>query len=396
MAGVFNGRKNIESDGTGATWQPNGNSVIDLGRYYGKRNLATILTITGNIQATSQTAVNSDTEFFIDYKDDHFYNLLSNLQIRLNGSTEVKNENSLVIFRVLNTLQNRGKFEWNQLPTSITIPNGQTSALAPFELVIVIPYAMFDAIQATQTNIPTWLFSSFQMSYKNEIDSSVFNKLAQDSTNTKSATISLQSAYVNCQAKYWQTGAIDAKTQAEYLDKMGNLYVHKVITKGFAGGGKGQYIELTPNIWVKDFTLIFRNSATNERIDGFIDKIRISDGNNILVDTTPSIIKNDMISRFSLSKTLFGKELADSPDGKGLYYGVYRIDSNYFGEMNNSKVFASWNQPRLTIDFKDDLQGIITAGQEIVVEVHQAYEETPQLLQQVAAAEAQAQANAQG
>lgn len=394
MAGVFNGRKNIEADGTGATWQPNGNSVIDLGRYQGKRNLATILVITGIVSASVTTATTKAETLDISYKDDHFYNLLSNVQIRLNGSTEVKNVQSLTCFRILNTLQNRGKFEYNNIPLQVTIPQGATKGTAPFELVIVIPYSMFDMIQATQCNIPTWLFSSFQMSFKNEIASSVFAATSNNGSIT--ANINIDTAYINCSAKYWQTGAIQATSQEDYLDKMGNLYVQKTITKGFGGGGKGQYMELTPNIWVKDFTLIFRNSRTNERIDGFIDRIRISDGSQILVDTSPAIIKNDMISRFSLSKMLFERELADSPDGKGLYYGVYRIDSNYFGEMNNSRVFASWNQPRLTLDLNDDVSSVISTGEEIVVEVVQSYEETPQLLRQLAQAEANAQAARQG
>lgn len=391
MAGVFTGRKNIEADGTGAQWQPNGNVVIDLGRYRNKRNLATILTISGIITAKVATAPTTDagTVVPIAYKDDHFFNLASNVQIKLNGNTEVKNVNSLAIFRFMNVLQNRGKFEYRELPESITIPKGQTTASAEFLVLVTIPYSLFDMLGATQCNIPTWLFSSFQLTYKNEEQSLVFNQ-----PTTAGQSLELANAYVNCQAKYWLTDEIRESDPVKFAEKMGNLYTQKVISKGFSGGGKGQYIELTPNIWVKDYILVFRNSQTNERIDDISTRVKIADGNNILVDTTPAILKNDMMNRFSLSQALFERELADSPDGKGIFYGVYHISTNYFGDMQNSLVFASWNQPRLYIDFIDNLG--LAVGQEVLVEVYQSYEEQPQLLQQVARAEANAIAGAQG
>lgn len=400
MAGVFNGRKNIEADGTGAVWQPNSNVVIDLGRYRNKRSLGTILTITGNIVVSVATAPTTATEYILRYKDDHFYNLFSNAQIKLNGNTEVKNVTSLAIFRFLNTLQNRGKFEYKEIPNSVTIPANQTSASVPFKLIITIPYAMFDQIGATQCNICTWLFSSYQLTYKNEPQESAIYDIARLSTTPNSdangASVKLEGVYVNAQAKYWLTPEITASDSVAFLNAMGNLYIQKVISKGFAGGGKGQYMELTPNLWVKDYTIVARNSETNERIDGIFDRIKIADGNNILIDTTPEILKNDMLQKFSMSQMLFEKELADSPDGKGVFYGVYRVDTNYFGDMNNSLVFASWNQPRLTIDFNEKFSEVISAGQEVIIEVYQSSEEQPQLLQQVAQAEANRLAQAQG
>lgn len=391
MAGVFQGRKNIEADGTGAQWQPNGNVVIDLGRYRNKRNLATILTISGLITAKVTTAPTAEggVNVTIPYKDDHFFNLASNVQIKLNGNTEVKNITSLAIFRFMNVLQNRGKFEYKNLPESINIPKSQTSASASFEVLVTIPYSLFDMLGATQCNIPTWLFSSFQLTYKNEVQDVVFSQ-----PTTAGQSVELTNAYVNCQAKYWLTDEIRTSDPKAFAEQMGNLYTQKVISKGFSGGGKGQYIELTPNIWVKDYILVFRNSQTNERIDGIITRLKIADGNNILVDTTPAVLKNDMMNRFSLSQALFDRELADSPDGKGIFYGVYHISTNYFGDMQNSLVFASWNQPRVYIDFVDNLG--LTTGQEVLVEVYQSYEEQPQLLQQVAMAEANAQAQSQG
>ena len=391
MAGVFQGRKNIEADGTGAQWQPNGNVVIDLGRYRNKRNLATILTLSGILTASVTTAPTTDAgiDVPISYKDDHFFNLCSNVQVKLNGNTEVKNVTSLAIFRYFNVLQNRGKFEYRNMPTKINIPKGQTSAQAAFELIVTIPYALFDMLGATQCNIPTWLFSSFQLTYKNEVQDVVFSQPA-----TAGQKIELTNAYVNCSAKQWITDEIRDSNPVAFAEKMGNLFVQKVISKGFSGGGKGQYIELTPNIWCKDYVVVFRNSQTNERLDGIATRIKIADGNNILVDTTPAILKNDMMTRFSLSQALFEKELADSPDGKGIFYGVYHIGTNYFGDMQNSLVFQSWNQPRLYIDFVETLN--LQAGQEVLVEVYQAYEEQPQLLQQVATAEANKIAQAQG
>ncbi|WP_300731525.1 hypothetical protein [uncultured Helicobacter sp.] len=401
MAGVFNGRKNIEPDGTGAQWQPNGNVVIDLGRYRNKRALATILTITGQIVAKVTTAPASDTAYTINYADDHIYNLFSNVQIKLNGNTEVKNVTSLAVFRFINTLQNRGKFEYREIPESVSIKAGQTQGVAEFKLVITIPFAMFDQIGATQTNICTWLFNSFQLTYKNEPQEVCFKSMlarAQGASNDEgAATLSLANTYVNCSSKYWITSEIQANTQEDFLSQMGNLYVQKVISKGFSGGGKGQYIELTPNLWIKDFIIVFRNSQTNERLDGMIDRIKIADGNNILVDTTPEILKNEMLQKFSLSQMLFGKELSDSPDGKGVFYGVYHIASNYFGDMNNSLVFMSFNQMRLSIDFNDKFASVLNgATEEILVEVYQNYEDSPQLLQQVALAEANRTAQAQG
>lgn len=401
MAGVFNGRKNIEFDGTGSQWQPNGNVVVDLGRYRNKRNLATILTITGNIKATVATAPSAETSYNILYKDDHFYNLFSNFQVKLNGNTEVKNVTSLAIFRFMNVLQNRGKFEFRDVPSQITIKANETTGYVPFKLIVTVPFSMFDMIGATQTNICTWLFSSFQMTYKNEVQDVVFknniaNKSDTPDSNVNGASISIDSAYVNTSAKYWLTSDLVASDPAVYLEQMGNLYTTKVISKGFAGGGKGQYLELTPNLWAKDYIIVIRNSETNERIDGIVDRIKIADGNNILVDTTPEILKNDMMTRFSLSQALFSEKLADSPDNKGIFYGVYHIGTNYFGDMNNSLVFISWNQPRLTIDFNDNFSNVIKSGQEVLVEVYQNYEEQPQLLQQVATAEANRLATAQG
>lgn len=395
---LYSGRKSIESDGTGQQWKENSNIVIDLGRFTNKRNLATILTLSGVLKASIDTAPSSETFYNITYKDDHFYNLLSNMQVRLNGTTEVKNVTSLALFRYLACLQNRGKFPYEELPKQIKIEQGKKEATTPFKLVIVIPYAMFDQIGATQTNIATWLFSSFQLTAKCEPASVVFNKTARVSTasdDTGAATISLQSAYVNCDAKYWIVEGISGNTQLEFLQNLGNLYVSKVISKGFAGGGKGQFIELTPNLWARDFTIVFRNSQTNERLDNIVDRIRIADGNNVLVDTKPEIIKNEMMSKFSLSQRLFDKNLADSQDNKGVFYGVYRIDTNYFGEMNNSLVIASWNQPRLVIDFNDNF-ATESGGQQVLVEVYQNYEEAPQLLQQIALAQAQAQSAIQG
>lgn len=396
---LYSGRKSIESDGTGQQWKENSNIVIDLGRFTNKRNLATILTLSGVLSASVGTALTADTTYNIRYKDDHFYNLLSNVQVRLNGTTEVKNVTSLALFRYIACLQNRGKFPYEELPTSVTIKSGATSATIPFKLVVVIPYAMFDQIGATQTNIATWLFSSFQLTAKCEPASVVFNPTARVSTtptsDTGAATLSLQSAYVNCDAKYWIVEGITGTTQLEYLQNLGNLYVSKVISKGFAGGGKGQFVELTPNLWARDFTIVLRNSQTNERLDNILDRVRIADGNNVLVDTKPEILKNEMMSKFSLSQRLFDKTLADSADNKGVFYGVYRIDTNYFGEMNNSLVIASWNQPRLIIDFNDNF-ATESGGEQVLVEVYQNYEEAPQLLQQIALAQAQLQGAAQG
>lgn len=391
MAGVFQGRKNIEADGTGAQWQPNGNVVIDLGRYRNKRNLATILTLSGIITAKVTTAPTAEggVDVPINYKDDHFFNLCSNVQVKLNGNTEVKNVTSLAIFRYLNVLQNRGKFEYRNMPSKINIPKSQTSAQATFELLVTIPYALFDMLGATQCNIPTWLFSSFQLTYKNEVQDVVFSQ-----PTTAGQSLELTNAYVNCSAKQWITDEIRDSNPVAFAEKMGNLFVQKVISKGFSGGGKGQYVELTPNIWCKDYVVVFRNSQTNERLDDIVTRMKIADGNNILVDTTPAILKNDMMTRFSLSQALFERELADSPDGKGIFYGVYHIGTNYFGDMQNSLVFQAWNQPRLYIDFVEALN--LQAGQEVLVEVYQAYEEQPQLLKQVAAAEANKIAQAQG
>lgn len=125
---LYSGRKSIESDGTGQQWKENSNIVIDLGRFTNKRNLATILTLSGVLSASVGTAPTADTTYNIRYKDDHFYNLLSNVQVRLNGTTEVKNVTSLALFRYIACLQNRGKFPYEELPTSVTIKSGATSA----------------------------------------------------------------------------------------------------------------------------------------------------------------------------------------------------------------------------------------------------------------------------
>ena len=57
----------------------------------------------------------------------------------------------------------------------------------------------------------------------------------------------------------------------------------------------------------------------------------------------------------------------------------------------------SFNQLRLTIDFNNKFASVLNgATEEILVEVYQNYEDLPQLLQQVALAEANRTAQAQG
>lgn len=390
---LYVGRKEVIQDGNGENWKPNSNVTIKAGIYQNKRNLAHILYVEGLLKAEIPASSTSESVVNIQWQEDYLYNMFENFQINLNGTIQVKDTLDLRIFRYWNALYNRGKFAFEKIPTSITIPAGETTGTAKFSCPIVIPYAIYDMLGAPQCNIPTWFFQTFNITYKNAPLDSILNPVVSE--GSVSASVSIDSCTVNPYAKYFITQPIEGNAQ-QILEGLGKLLTTKFISKNFGGGGTGQYIDLPNFIWARDYTIILRNSITKKRIPlEVIDRIRLADGNFVLVDTKPDILINDLVQRFSLSRELWSPELTDSPDGVGTLHGVLSIYTNYFGDMNNSLVFKSLNQPRITFDFNNELASYLGEGEALNVEVYSTYMETPTAFETIAQGEAQRIAQSQ-
>lgn len=388
---LFVGRKEVIQDGNGENWKPNSNVTIKAGIYQNKRNLAHILFIEGQIKVELPTSKEAPQAVKLQWKEDYLYNLFENFQINLNGTIQVKDTLDLRIFRYWNALYNRGKFAYEKIPTECIVMPNQSVGYVKFSCPIVIPYAIYDMLGAPQCNIPTWFFQTFNITFKNATQDAVLDSTAYDSGGAviSGGSVSIDTCTVNPYAKYFITQPIEGNAQ-QILEGLGKLLVTKFISKNFGGGGTGQYIDLPNFIWARDYTIILRNSVTKRRIPlDVIDRIRVADGNFVLVDTKPDILINDLVQRFSLSKELWEMDLADSPDGVGTLHGVLPIYTNYFGDMNNSLVYKSLNQPRITFDFNNSLAQYLAEGEALNVEVYSTYMETPTAFETIAQGEAQ-------
>lgn len=405
-ASLFTGRKEVVRDGTSEKWD-GGNSTINinLGRYVNKRALAHIFLVRGQVKVTLPTA-NSATQSaqgVLKWADDYIYKIFQSFQIVLNGTIQVKDCPDLTFFRYWNALYNRGKFPMENVPTDFTIGNNEQTTTIDFEVPILVPYAIYDMLGAPQCNIPTWIWNTFQMVARNANQTSMLSESAQvtitntpatgnPTTTSATASVALQNVNVSAYVKNFITDMPKGNAQ-EILAGLGSLLVTKYTSKNFAGGGVGQYIELPNNIWAAHYTIVLRDSETRARIPlSVLDNIRFANGDFVLADSAPTILINDLIQRFSLSRSLWAESLADSPDGKGILCGVLTLYTNYFGDMNNSLVYRELRQPRIIFDFNNKLSQYLSQGAELLVEVYSSYIEVPQTFNTLANALAQEQA----
>lgn len=406
-ASLFSGRKEVVRDGTSEKWDSSGGTInINLGRYVNKRALAHIFRITGQIKVSLPTT-NTATQKaagVLNWADDYLYKIFQSFQIVLNGTIQVKDTPDFTFFRYWNSLYNRGKFPLERVPTDFEVGNNAQSVTLDFEVPILVPYAIYDMLGAPQCNIPTWVWNTFQMVARNAAQTNMLSESANVTiTNTPAsgnptstqatASVSLENVNISAYVRNFITAMPKGNAQ-EILAGLGSLFETKYTTKNFAGGGVGQYIELPNNIWASQYTIVFRDSKTRNRIPlSVCDNIRFANGDFTLVDASPSILVNELIQRFSLSRSLWDEELAESPDGKGTLCGVVAIYTNYFGDMNNSLIYRELRQPRITFDFNDTLQSYLSdVDSTLLVEVYSSFMEVPQTFNTLANALAQEQA----
>jgi len=348
--------------------------------------LKTCLKINGQIKCSVSTAPTEDTEFFIEYQNDHFYNLISNFQLRLNSNYEVKNFVNLAYLRYLSLLMDEGYSDLFKIPKSVIIKSGQTETYVDFEVFIPLNFMLFDMQGSVRAFIATWLYNAIQATWRNEADSSVFNLEAKNADSSASATLSIVDKNIESASNYWITGpgVFSGSSTNEVLNKLGGFYRTTSFTEYVSLGAKGALLDKftpTTNMNLGSSILILRDSLTNKRIDGVIENFRFTDGTKPLFDIKPEYLRQDLKSRYKLSLGLFNNVDSGEVDGMGALHGIHKIDTTYFGELENAILaVGNWQRPKLYLDMKTD-SSELSAGAQVKIEVYQNFYEVPQMLQ---------------
>lgn len=349
--------------------------------------LKSTIKIAGQIKAQITVAASKDTEFPISYVNDHFYNLLSNFQIRLNSNYEVKNFVNLAYLRYLSLILDEGYTDMAKIPSAVTIKQGQTEGYADFELYIPINFLLFDMQGSVRSFVATWLYNAIQATWRNESDEAV---LSTTSTGGNvEAKVSIESKTIESASNYWITGSgvFSGGTQAEVLTKLGGFYRTTSFTEYVSLGAKGALLDKftpTTNVSLGSIILILRDSLTNKRIDNVIENFRFTDGTKPLFDIKPEFLRQDLKSRYKLSLGLFDAIDEGEPDGIGALHGVHKLDTTYFGELDNAILATgNWQRPKLYLDMKS-VSDELSSGAQVKIEVYQNFYEVPQMTQNMA------------
>jgi len=363
--------------------------TVDLQRKQWYKLLNSVLVIKGQLQATCESSVTESAEkvVSIPYKSDHLYNIINNLVIRLNNAYEVKNYTRLAFLRFINLLQDEGYADFAVIPRSITIKQGETSGVADFKLMIPISFLMYDMTGKTRSFLATWLYNALNMTWQT---GPIDNIIKEQPTNAKIDYVK-DSVTLESSSEYWITGqgVFSGANTSEVLNKMGVIYRVTSFERDLGLGSNNVVIDdFTPttNTILSNFWIITRDPATGQRIDGVIKRFKFADGDKPLFDCTPDILRQLLKSKYNFSTALFTKNDSNEADGQGALYGVHKIDTSCFGDIDNAVLaVGNWRQPKLYLDIASECAELSEKSKrQVKFEIYQTFAEVPQIIQNLA------------
>lgn len=374
------GIKQVINDASAIAYKENAQLTLDFKTYDFYKLLKTLIRVKGKIAVTIPTAKSSETTVDITYKSDYTYRLLTNFLLKLNSNIEVKQLSDLSYLRYYSIMENIGRMPLENIPTSVTIPANQTETLVDFEFFLPIWFIMPDMINSTQTFIYTELYNTIQAIF----DCRNYNSIVASATND--AKLEIYSANIDSVSTYWiqKSNYLESSSQKEALMKMGALFKTNTYQENFTSGGMNLYIRLMPTtqLVLKDLLIVFRDS-TGQRVDDVCTRLELRNGDRPLINVAPNIVRQEMIDRYDLDWSMFNAQDDTQKDKQGQLYGVYRIDTSIFGDLENSlDATGNWNQPYLYMDI--DQQALEKIGGILKVDVFQSSVKFPEVLQSLA------------
>ena len=394
--GIAQGLKSVKGDAPAERLTLDSQGTLNFKVLSNYKALKTTLRISGKIKVNSTAAATEATNVTINYKDDHFFNMLKGFQFKADNDVIKNLQNSLAFFRFWLVYVQEGYESLQTIPQTITIAKGKNSGEADFKVDIVIPFLMYDMLNIWQTCLLTWLYKSIYATFSTAkgVGDIITGITTGNQTNLPQAGLSVEfvnpfvesyTDYEIVDNEYLTTNEVGkALTPAEVLVKIGGNFKVETLTSNFKSQGTSQFIKLLPtNIQIfKDLWVIVRDAKTGERVDDCIDKITLKDGDRSIVDIDPRALRNGDIHKYKINPNLWAKSNMSYPDKKGVLYGVYRIDGSNFNNLTNSKMATySWNNPMIYFDINSN---ITQHSDGLNFEVVQCYKEVSDSVQKAA------------
>ena len=392
--GIAQGLRSLKGDAPAERLTLDSQGTLNFKVLSNYKALKTTLRLSGKIKVSSTSAPSDDAVVNINYKDDHFFNMLKGFQFKADNDVIKNLQNNLAFFRFWLVYVQEGHESLQTIPQSITIKQNENSGEADFKVDIVIPFLMYDMLNIWQTCLLTWLYKSIYATFSTAKSANDIIKGVETTNETIKDNLSVEfvnpfvesyTDYEIVDNSYLSTNeAGKALTAQEVLIKIGGNFKVETLTSNFKSQGTSQFIKLLPtNIQIfKDLWVIVRDAETGERVDDCIDKITLKDGDRSIVDIDPRAIRNGDIHKYKISPNLWAEKNMAYPDKKGVLHGVYRIDGSNFNNLTNSKMATySWNNPMVYFDINENITKH-TNG--LNFEVVQCYKEVSDSVQKAA------------
>lgn len=383
------GIKQILNDASSVQYKDRAQLTLDFHTYSNYKLLKSWIRVKGRVTATLNTAPTAKQSVKLVYKSDYTYRLFENFLFKLNSNIEVRQLNDLSFCRFYAALENIGRLPLENIPVSFDFEANAKESTTEVEFLIPLWFIMPDMINQTQTFIFTELYNTIQAIFStNDYNTIVLNAKNGNTNLTIGGDIKFKlEANIDSVSEYWimDNNYLQSATQQEVLAKMGAIFKVNTYQDNFTGSGKNLYIRIMPTteLILKDLTIVCRNKQTGQRIDGAITRLELRNGDRPLMNVTPNIIRQEMIDRYDLSWDMFKETDIEQKDQQGLLYGVLRVDSSIFGDLENGlRATGNWNQPYLYFDLDKDVVDSLGGG--IDISVFQSSVQIPSVLQQLA------------
>lgn len=381
------GVKQIINDSSSIAYSENANLTLDYKTYNGYKLLKNWLRVKGvvRIELPNVTSVERDIE--IIYKSDYIYRLLQNFVFKLNTNIEVRNLVNMAFYRFYEIMENIGNKSLENIPTKVKMPPQEKTLNVPFEFFIPQWFIMPDMINSTQTFIYTELYSSIQSTFTTVPYANIIKEVRVDNAINTTSKIFIPNGNIDSVSCYWimENGYLEGGDVNEIMAKMGALFKVAEKTQAFTSSGANQYIRLMPTtqLILKDLVIVCRDSETGQRVDNIMTRIEIRNGDRPLLNVEPNIIRQQMIDKYNLSWEMFNEKDDKEKDKQGCLYGVLRVDTNYFGDLENALLATgNWNEPYLYFDL--DREAMEALQGSLLVEIYLSSVEVPSVLQSLA------------
>lgn len=377
------GIKQVINNISAKSLQENSQTYVDYKVQSGYKILKDVMKLQGQIKFKPTTAPTAATSYNIVWKSDHLYRWIQNFLLKLNSNIEVKQLTDLSFLRIYQAFENIGDLPYEKVPVQINFSANEAEVIADFKLLMPVWFIAPDMIGVTQSFILTEIYNMMQAEFKVGYIQDCIQSIKDSSGTAFAGSIEAVAPYIESASEFWimPSNYLQSATADEALDKMGMLYKTNTIVQNFSSEGQNQYMKLMPTtqLILKDLTIVCRDSVTGQRVDGLISRIKIADGDRPLVDVSPDYIREMNNERYNLSWDLYNATDATKPDNQGILYGVNRIDTTFFGELQNAMLATgNWNQPYLYLD----IQNLDSLTGDLQVSVYQSSFVVPQAIQQ--------------